>query len=81
MPSQHGQPQKSWHPDPDEYKAAKNNLAPRGWHITEFLRTAVRWFNADPDRALTVLAPHRPPSRRQGRPTRPADDSVADGHE
>jgi hypothetical protein len=65
--SQHTNKQRSWRPDPDEYKASQDLLADRGHTMTGYLGAALRWLNHDPDRALAALGPFWPDSKI-GRP-------------
>jgi hypothetical protein len=65
--SQHNNKQRSWRPDPAEYKASKDVLADHGRTMTGYLGAALRWLNEDPDRALAVLGPFWPDAKL-GRP-------------
>lgn len=71
MASQHGQPQRSWRPDPVEYDTAKSLLGDRERSVTAYLRACLRWLEHDPEVALATLAPHWPGPRRMGRPPSP----------
>lgn len=65
---QRPQPAKAFRPtDPREYDYAQQNLATRGRTIGDYLHASIRWFNQDPERALTTLAPVWPPPRVTGR--------------
>jgi hypothetical protein len=71
--SQHSNKQRSWRPDPDEYKASQDLLADRGRTMTAYLGAALRWLNHDPEQALAALSPHWPDTRL-GRPRTPHPD-------
>ncbi|KAA2245896.1 hypothetical protein F0L68_41160 [Solihabitans fulvus] len=72
MTSQHGQKQRSWRPEPDEYADAKAALNARGRSMSAYLRACLRWLNSDPDAALAALSPVWPEPRLTGRPRRTA---------
>jgi hypothetical protein len=78
MSSQHSQRLRGFRPDPAEYDAAKAALDARGWHMGEFLRSCLRWLNADPSGALATLHPTRPDPRPMGRPSPVQQDPPVD---
>jgi hypothetical protein len=65
--SQHSNKQRSWRPDPTEYKDSQDVLADHGRTMTGYLGAALRWLNDDPERALAVLGPFWPEAKL-GRP-------------
>ncbi|MCL2581002.1 MAG: hypothetical protein FWE35_00930 [Streptosporangiales bacterium] len=59
-------PGRSFRPDLDDYEAARGYLGSRGYRIGDFLQACLTWLRADPDGALSMLAPHWPTPRPRG---------------
>jgi hypothetical protein len=70
VPSQHRHPVHGFRPDPGEYEAARELLAPQGHTVGAYLRACLRWIARDPDAALDALAADWPGPRPYGRPHR-----------
>jgi hypothetical protein len=58
----------------DTADAAHRLLADRGWTVHAFLAAALTALIASPDRLLALLADHRPPGVRTGRPPKRGTD-------
>ncbi|WP_133062538.1 hypothetical protein [Mycolicibacterium peregrinum] len=65
----HSDRQRTYRPDDAEYTAARAELRRRNISLTRYLRAALRWVAADPERALDALEPMLPPERALGRPS------------
>lgn len=65
----HSDRQRTYRPDDAEYTAASAELRRRNISLTRYLRAALRWVAADPERALDALEPMLPPERALGRPS------------
>lgn len=59
---------KAFRPEPDEYNDGKAALEQRDWEMDSFIRACLRLLRSEPDRLLSLLAPHRPPPKPRGRP-------------
>jgi predicted GIY-YIG superfamily endonuclease len=64
---------KAFRPEPDEYDDGMELLDERGWEMDGFLRACLRLLREEPERLLSLLAPHRPPPKPRGRPRKGQD--------